>query len=224
LGVVVRTPPTGSLTSRDSEPSESDVVHDHIRLREHQIGAITSIGVRLGARHMKHTGKTESGETVGGSSCSGELSPGGRSAQMISDDRPYANPEVLIKSVGEHLLPTAQGWRLRWQCPPVAAPDTGNSHIDLFSYLIPGQALVPQVQDLLRGGGMSGRTAASHGDAGPLELLADRAPMNAQLGTDLAQSPALGVQVGCTLNVHGNTVTSLSRIGFSPNQDVGARV
>ena len=47
-----------------------------------------------------------------------------------------------------------------------------------------------------------------------LELLADRAPMNAQLGTDLAQGPALGVQVGCTLNVHGATVTSLSRIGF----------
>ena len=28
--------------------------------------------------------------------------------------------------------------------------------------------------------------------------------MNAQLGTDLAQGPALGVQVGCTLNVHDN--------------------
>ena len=53
---------------------------------------------------------------------------------------------------------------------------------------------------------MSRRTAATHGDAGTLELLADRAPMNAQLGTDLAQGPALGVQVGCTLNVHGATV------------------
>jgi hypothetical protein len=30
--------------------------------------------------------------------------------------------------------------------------------------------------------------------------------MNAQLGTDLAQSPALAVQVGSTLNVHGATV------------------
>ena len=48
---------------------------------------------------------------------------------------------------------------------------------------------------------MSGRTAATHGDAGTLELLADRAPVNAQLGTDLAQGPALAVQVGCTLNV-----------------------
>jgi hypothetical protein len=40
-------------------------------------------------------------------------------------------------------------------------------------------------------------------DAGPLKLLADRAPMNAQLGTDPAQRPALGVQVGCAINVHG---------------------
>ena len=38
-------------------------------------------------------------------------------------------------------------------------------------------------------------------DAGTLELLADRAPMKSQLSSDLAQSPALGVQVGRTLNV-----------------------
>ena len=57
---------------------------------------------------------------------------------------------------------------------------------------------------------MSGRAAATHGDAGTSELLADRARMNAQLGTDLAQGPALGVQVGCTLNIHGATVTSRS--------------
>ena len=58
---------------------------------------------------------------------------------------------------------------------------------------------------------------STHGDAGTLELLADRAPMNAQLGTDLAEGPALGVQVGCTLNVHGATVTSLSRTVGSPD-------
>jgi hypothetical protein len=41
-----------------------------------------------------------------------------------------------------------------------------------------------------------------------LELLADRAPMNAQLVTDLApRRPTPGVQVGCTLNVHSATVT-----------------
>jgi hypothetical protein len=49
---------------------------------------------------------------------------------------------------------------------------------------------------------MSGSTARTHSDAGTLELLADRAPMNAQLSTNLAQRPALGIQVGCTLNIH----------------------
>jgi hypothetical protein len=34
---------------------------------------------------------------------------------------------------------------------------------------------------------MTRSTAATQSDAGPLEVLADRAPMNAQLGTDLAQ-------------------------------------
>ena len=61
---------------------------------------------------------------------------------------------------------------------------------------------------------MSGRTAATHGDAGTAKLLAHRGPGNAQLGTDLAQGPTLGVQVGCTLNVHRATVTSLSRINW----------
>jgi hypothetical protein len=57
---------------------------------------------------------------------------------------------------------------------------------------------------------MSGRAAATHGQAGAAKLLADRRRGNAQLGTDLAQGPALGVQVGCTLNVHRDTVTSRS--------------
>ena len=57
-------------------------------------------------------------------------------------------------------------------------------------------------------GRMSRRSAVTHSDAGTLELMADGAPMNAQLGTDLAQGPTLGVQVGCTLNVHGATVTA----------------
>ena len=61
---------------------------------------------------------------------------------------------------------------------------------------------------------MRRRTARTHGDAGTSELLADRAQMNAQLSTDLAEGPALGVQVGRTLNVHCVTVTSLSRIGL----------
>jgi hypothetical protein len=41
-----------------------------------------------------------------------------------------------------------------------------------------------------------------------MEPIADRRPMNAQLGTDLAQGPALGVQVGRTLSVHHATVTA----------------
>ena len=40
LGVVVRALPTGSLTSCNRQPSESDVVHDHIRFRQHQIAPV----------------------------------------------------------------------------------------------------------------------------------------------------------------------------------------
>jgi hypothetical protein len=57
---------------------------------------------------------------------------------------------------------------------------------------------------------MSLRAAATHGDAGPAKLMAHSSPWNAQLGTDLAQGPALGVQVGCTLNVHRDTVRRLA--------------
>jgi hypothetical protein len=44
---------------------------------------------------------------MGRSSSSSELSPRGGSTEMISNGRPYANRKVLIKGVGEHLLPTA---------------------------------------------------------------------------------------------------------------------
>jgi hypothetical protein len=56
---------------------------------------------------------------------------------------------------------------------------------------------------------MSGRAAATHGDAGTPELLAHGGPRNAQLSPDLAQCLALGVQVGSPLDVHGATATSL---------------
>jgi hypothetical protein len=68
--------------------------------------------------------------------------------------------------------------------------------------------MITQLQDLLRRRRTDRRSTATHGDAGPLELLADRAPMNAQLWTDLAQGPILGVQVGCTPNIHRATVTA----------------
>jgi hypothetical protein len=50
---------------------ESDVVHDRIRLRQHQISAIARIGVRVGTRRVKHMGTTESGKTMGGLSGGG---------------------------------------------------------------------------------------------------------------------------------------------------------
>ena len=68
--------------------------------------------------------------------------------------------------------------------------------------------MVPELQDLLRRHGVSLRTAATQGDASTLELLADRGPMDAQLGSDLAKGPALAVQVGRTLNIHRATVTA----------------
>jgi hypothetical protein len=56
---------------------------------------------------------------------------------------------------------------------------------------------------------MSRRAAATHGDAGLAKLMAHSSPWNAQLSTDLAQTLTLGVQVGCTLDIHRATVTSL---------------
>jgi hypothetical protein len=64
LGVVVRALPIGSVTSRHSKFSTSDVVHDHIRLRQHQMVAIACMVVAIGASHMEHAGPTEGGETM----------------------------------------------------------------------------------------------------------------------------------------------------------------
>jgi hypothetical protein len=131
-------------------------------------------------------------------SSSGQLSPSRRASEMI----------------GENLLPTAQAQGLGRQGPLVAAPGTGNRHIDLLCYLWPGQALVTQFQDLLCRRGMSGRADTTHGDARATKLMTHGGPGNAHLGTDLAQGPALGVQIGCTLKLHGATLT-ISRIGFA---------
>jgi hypothetical protein len=46
---------------------------------------------------MQHTDATESRETGGGSSCSGELSSGGGSTKMITDCRLDANRKVVVK-------------------------------------------------------------------------------------------------------------------------------
>ncbi len=53
---------------------------------------------------------------------------------MISDGCTDPDREVLIKGVGEYLLPMAQASGLAWTGPPVAAPGTGNGHIDLWGY------------------------------------------------------------------------------------------
>jgi hypothetical protein len=122
LGVVVGTPPTGSLTSCHGQRSESDVVHDDIRLREHQIVAIACIVFAIGAGDVEYAGTTEGGETIGGSSGSSELSSSGDSTEMITDGRPHANRKVLVKRIGGNLLPTTQAWGFGRPCPPVPAP------------------------------------------------------------------------------------------------------
>jgi hypothetical protein len=74
LGVVVGAPPARGVSSSNRQPSKSDLVHDHVRPRQHQIGAVARVGVGVGARHVKCAGTTEAGETVGGSSGSNQLS------------------------------------------------------------------------------------------------------------------------------------------------------
>ena len=83
--MVVRALPTGSLTSCNRQPSESDVVHDHIRFRQYQIAAVACLGVRIRTGHVEYTGRTEGGEAVGGSPCGIEFSTGRGSAEMISN-------------------------------------------------------------------------------------------------------------------------------------------
>jgi hypothetical protein len=101
LGVVVRALPTGSVTSGNGQPSESDVVDDHIRLRQHQKAAITCNGIRIGSGHVMHPGQTECCETVDISSCGTQLSSGRGPSEMISDHRTHSDREVLVKGVGE---------------------------------------------------------------------------------------------------------------------------
>ena len=78
------------------------------KVRQRQIAAITRIVVAIGARHMKHAGPTEGGETVGGSSGSSQLSTSGGPTEMINDRCPDANRKAFVKGVGENLPPTTQ--------------------------------------------------------------------------------------------------------------------
>jgi hypothetical protein len=106
--MVVGTPATRSVISCNHQPSESNVVHDRIRPRQHQIAAITCVAVRVSAGHVQQAGTVGRGETVGGSSGSVQLSPSRGSTEMIGDGCPDGSRKVLFKGVGEYLLPTAQ--------------------------------------------------------------------------------------------------------------------
>ena len=60
---------------------------------------------------MKDAGTTKGGETMGRSSRSSQLRSRGCTTEMISDGCPYANRKVLVKCIGENLLPTPQARR-----------------------------------------------------------------------------------------------------------------
>jgi hypothetical protein len=47
LGVVVRALPAGSVASCNRQSSESDVVHDHVRFRQHQVAVIACVVVGI---------------------------------------------------------------------------------------------------------------------------------------------------------------------------------
>jgi hypothetical protein len=66
---------------------------------------------------------------------------------MINDGCVHTNSKVLVKGLGETLLPTAQAWELGRAGLSEAAPCTENGHIDRFCYLCPGHALVTKLQD-----------------------------------------------------------------------------
>jgi hypothetical protein len=106
--VVVRGLPTGNVASSNRQPTESDVVHDHIGLRQHQIFTVAGIVVRIGTRHVKHAGTIGRCKTMGCSPCRAELSPGWGSTEMIGNGCSDAYCKVLVKRVSENLLPTAQ--------------------------------------------------------------------------------------------------------------------
>jgi len=97
--VIVSALPAGSVSSCHREPSESDVVDDHIGLSEYEVGTVARTGVHVRTRQMKHAGTTGGGETVRSSAGSGELSTGRSSTEMISDRRSDTNCKVLIKGV-----------------------------------------------------------------------------------------------------------------------------
>jgi hypothetical protein len=94
---------------------------------------------------MEHARTTYGGETVGGSSGSGELSTGRRSAEMITNGRSDTNRKVLIKRRGEHLLPTAQACGLGGHCLRQRLQTPEAVRYRSVCYLPPGQASITQL-------------------------------------------------------------------------------
>jgi hypothetical protein len=111
---------------------------------------------------------------------------------MINDGSPDPDREIVVKCIGKNLLPAARPRRLRRLSPLVTAPRAGNRHPYLLCHLIPSEALITQLRDLLCGSWV-GRRAATQSGAGMVKLLTDRCPMNPKLGTDLTQRPAVGI-------------------------------
>jgi hypothetical protein len=160
----------GGDTAGNRQPPEPDVAHDHIRLREHQIGAIACIGLRIRAGHMEQTGTVESGETVGGSSSSSELSPGGRSTKMITTaarTRWQDSGQVRRRepaAIGQIALAFGSGLS-------VAAPCTRDSHPTCFATSL--QVGPRSRRSTISCAEASGQgSAATHRNANAMELIA----------------------------------------------------
>jgi hypothetical protein len=98
---------------------------------------------------VKDPGVAKTSETIGRSPGSCEFGSGGDATEMINDGSPDTNGKVLVEGVGEHLLPTAQAWGVGLLRPSVAAPGTGDGHIDLFWPPDSSYASVTKLQDLL---------------------------------------------------------------------------
>jgi hypothetical protein len=115
--VIVQGLAADGVAACNPESSETDVVHDHVRLSQHEIAAITGAVISIGTRHVEHPGTTRRGETVRRASRSVQLSSRGGATEMINDGRANADRKVLVKRLGENLLPPTQAPRLWWPGP-----------------------------------------------------------------------------------------------------------
>jgi hypothetical protein len=118
--VIVRGLATGSVGACNTQ-SSTDVVHDHIRLGQHQIAAITRSATGIGTRHVQHAGTTCRGETVRRPPRSIQLSSRGGATEMINDGCSNANRQVFGQAPLRKPVAT---------CPAVLASAAGLSGSD----------------------------------------------------------------------------------------------